>query len=728
MFSNFPFYHQRDRMDCGPACLKMITKYYGRDYSLNFFRKICHLDKEGVSIGKLSDACEVLGFKTMNVRVSLDELNDLCSPPCILHWNHDHFVVLVEIKKKSKQYVIADPGHGILKISKEIFAKKWINGSDKKGIAFLLAPTKSFLESKFENPKKSNWTFIVSYILRYKKQLILLSLGVFLGNLLSLIFPFLTQILVDDGIITKNISLIVLIISSQLILYVGEIMIELIRGWLLLHVSTRVSITIVSDFLIKIMRLPVNFFDTKSTGDITQRIQDHERIESFLTGSSIMAIFSITNILILSVIIFIYNTKIFLAFFILSIISVLWIILFLRKRKFLDYIKFQHLKESQDIIFELINGMQEIKLNACEDLKKNQWEKIQINLFKLHSKTLKLEQYQNIGFKFINHIKNLIITYIAAVEVVGGNMTLGMLLSISYIIGQANVPLSQLVPFFRSLQDTKISIDRLNEIHSLDNEKLKSKNLREEIGGEISLKNVAFRYGGPRSPIILNDINMTIPEGKITAIVGTSGSGKTTLLKLLLKFYEPTKGEIFLNNNNFSYTDPEGWRKESGVVMQSGFIFSDSIENNITMGKKGEGNQSKMEHAANMANIKPFIDGIPLKYKTKLGNSGGGISLGQQQRILIARAIYKDPKYIFFDEATSALDANNEKIIIENLNQFFKGRTVVVIAHRLSTVKHADQIVVLEKGKITESGNHEELVKRKGDYYHLVKNQLELGT
>jgi len=717
-------------MDCGPVCLKMISKYYGKDYSLNFFRKICHLDKEGVSIGKLTDACEVLGLETMRLRISLNELNELCHPPCILHWNHDHFVVLIEIKKASKEYIIADPGHGIIKISRKDFIKSWVNGSDDKGIAFLLAPTDAFYKSNLdETPKKSNWEYVLSYIKKYKKHLIQLSLGVFFGNLLSLCFPFLTQILVDEGVVGKNLSIIILVILSQFVLYIGEMMIELIRGWLLLHVSTRVSISIVSDFLMKIMHLPIKFFDTKSTGDITQRIQDHERIEDFLTGSSINAIFSISNILLLSLVILIYSSTIFIIFIILSLVSISWIFLFLKKRKFYDYVKFQHLKESQDVIFELINGMQEIKLNACEDSKKDQWEKVQVDLFNLHSKTLKLEQFQNVGFKFINHVKNLLITYVASVEVVSGDMSLGMLLSVSYIIGQASAPLNQLIPFFRSLQDTRISLDRLNEIHSLKNEqKPQCQNSKKYIKGELKIENLSFRYGGPRSPLILNNINMIIPEGKITAIVGTSGSGKTTLLKLLLRFYEPTAGKIFLNGNDFSEINQEDWRKESGIVMQSGFIFSDTIENNIAMGTQKNEKPNKIEYAANIANIKDFIEATPLRYKTKLGNSGGGISMGQQQRILIARAVYKDPKYIFFDEATSALDANNERVIIENLNQFFKGKTVLIIAHRLSTVKHADQIVVLENGCITETGNHDELVKNKGDYYNLVKNQLELGN
>lgn len=728
----FPFFYQRDKMDCGPVCLKMLCKYYGKEYSLEYLRAICHLDKSGVSLGKLKDATDILGFNSLNARLNTVELLKVFKSPCILHWNHDHFVILIKISNNGEKFIIADPGHGKLKISKKTFTDNWLNGKDKKGVAFFIAPEEEFFQNKSDrNESKVSWKFIFDYAKDYKKHLIQLTLAVLFGNLISLLFPFLTQILVDEGVVGLNVNIVAMVIIAQIALFIGEMVIELIRSWLLLFVSTRISISIVSDFLLKIMKLPIRFYDTKSTGDINQRIQDHERIEDFLTGSSINAIFSISNILLLSLVLFFYSLKVFTIFIVISTISVFWILIFLKKRRYYDYSKFQLLKDSQDVIFELISGMQEIKLNTCEDLKKTQWEGVQINLFELHAKILNLEQYQRIGFKFINYTKNLVITYIAAVEVIDGNITLGMLLSISYIIGQANSPLDQLVPFFKSLQDTKISLERLNEIHNLKSEQESQSNSVNQglsLEGDIQFIDVSFRYGGPRSPSVLNDINLRIPKGKITAIVGTSGSGKTTLLKLLLKFYVPTTGKILLDQNDFVVLDPEKWREKCGIVMQSGYIFSDTIENNIKMGADNNPKGLTIQQAVRVANIHKFVENLPLKYQTKLGNEGGGISMGQQQRILIARAVYKQPSYIFFDEATSALDSKNEKIIIENLNEYFKGKTVVVIAHRLSTVKHADQIVVLDSGRITEIGSHEELVQNKGDYYNLIKNQLELGN
>ena len=549
-----------------------------------------------------------------------------------------------------------------------------------------------------------------------------------LGSLLTLIFPYLTQNLIDKGVNAKNLNIITIILLAQLAVFFGTVIIDIIRNWLMLFVGTKISITIISDFLKKLLQLPIKFFDSKLMGDFNQRIQDNERIEHFLTSQSLITFFSIVTFSVFFGVLWHYNFSILLVYFLLTAISISWSFYWLKKRIILDYQKFQQRSENQESIYEIINGVIEMKLNQFEEIKRKEWESIQQKLFKINIKALKLDQIQMSGFDFLNQIKNIIVTFLAATFVVKGKMTLGELLSVSYIVGQMNTPVNQLVSFFSSLQDAKLSLERLNEVqnHSTE-EHSDNQKLILQSNSEIEFKNLSFQYEGPKSPYVLKDITFTIPEGKITAIVGASGSGKTTLMKLLLKFYEPTQGKLFFNSENINNISPKSLRENCGVVMQDGFIFSDTIERNIATGDENI-NKDKLQNAVKIANIEEFIKSLPLGYNTKIGASGNGISGGQKQRILIARAVYKNPHYIFFDEATSALDAENEKIIHDNLQQFFKGKTVLIIAHRLSTVKNADQIIVLKNGEIAEIGNHQQLVQNKADYFNLVKNQLELGN
>jgi ATP-binding cassette, subfamily B, bacterial len=707
-------------MDCAPACLKMVAEYFGKSYSLQSLREQCYLNREGVSLLSLNDAAENLGMHTLMANVTLETLVDDAPLPCILHWNQQHFVVLYKIKN-SKKFIIGDPAHGVVKIDITTFKKCWISGSDETGVGLFLEPTQDFEKKQGVKENNKGYTFLFRYLLPYKKYVAQLILGMIAASAISLIFPFLTQILIDNGVKDKNLSIITLILLSQLFLFLGSSAIDIIRSWLLLHISTRVSLNIISDFLIKLLKLPINYFDSKAVGDISQRVSDHHRIESFLTGAALTSLFSIINILIFALILFFYDTSIFFAFLILSTISVTWVFLFQKRRRELDYKRFARNRENQDKLYEMITGMQEIKLFGNETVKRWEWERLQIKYFKLNIKSLTLEQFQHAGYIFFTQLKNIIIFYIAATAVVKYNMTVGTLLSISYILGQTNGPLEQLINFIKSAQDAKLSMDRLQEIHNIQEEDSPGlkQNFRQSdtpLHNDIVLKNISFQYEGPKSP-----------KGKITAIVGTSGSGKKTLLKLLLKYYKPAVGDICVGQVNLESIPAKTWRGQCGTVMQDGIIFYDTVARNIAF----DGNDiddDAMQNAIKIANLDEFISNMPLGFTTKIGNSGIGISGGQKQRILIARAVYKNPHYLFFDEATSSLDANNELVIMNNLNSFFVDKTVVIIAHRLSTVKKADQIIVLENGSIVETGNHISLVNKKGKYYELVKNQLELGN
>jgi len=727
----FPFYKQPDEMDCGPTCLRMIARHYGKSISLQDLRALANTTRIGSSLFGLSEAAEKIGFRTIGVKISYQQLEEEATFPCIAHWNQNHFVVVYKIKNDT--VYIADPGHGLLKYSKADFLKSW-QSDTQEGIALLLEPTPEFyaeeesLQGK-EKKAKKGFSFLFQYLFRYKKLLTQLILGLVAGSLLQLILPFLTQSIVDIGVQNQDVKFVYLILFAQLMIFFGRTAIEIIRSWILLHISSRINISLVSDFFVKLMKLPISFFDVKMTGDILQRINDHHRIENFLTSTSLNVLFSLVNLIIFSFVLAFYNMIIFAVFFFGSLLYFLWIIFFLRRRADLDYKRFSQNSQNQSKIMELITGMQEIKLHNAERQKRWQWESIQVRLFKISIKGLSLEQTQNVGSGLINELKNILITFLSAKLVIDGHITLGMMLSISYIIGQLNSPILQLVAFAQGLQDARLSLERLSEIHIKEEEDQFYKDLvtDPEKSAAISLKNVSFQYPGSAQPQVLKNLNLEIPARKVTAIVGSSGSGKTTLMKLLLKFYESQEGEITVGSNRLNAITAKAWRGICGAVMQEGYIFSDTLASNIAVGEEVI-DKARLAHAVHVANISDFINGLPLGYNTKVGMEGVGLSTGQKQRILIARAVYKNPDYLFFDEATSALDANNEKVIMNNLNEFFHGRTVVVIAHRLSTVKNADQIVVLQQGAIVEKGTHTELTALRGFYYELVKNQLELGN
>ncbi|WP_347219694.1 peptidase domain-containing ABC transporter [Chryseobacterium sp.] len=727
------FIPQHDAMDCGPACLAMISSFYKKHFSLQFFRDSCYITKEGVSLMGLLEGADKVGFEGFSAKLSTETLiNERESLPCILHWNQNHFVVLEKISQNilTKKYYfhISDPAHGVIKLNVESFKKSWCI-DNFEGVGLFLMPTERLYEQNPQKEEKISVKYILNFLIPYKKQIFTMFILLLLGSLFTLTLPFLTQNLIDKGINAKNLNIIVLILLSQLLIFSGNLVFEVIRNWLMLHVGTKISISIISEFLKKLLQLPIKYFDTKLIGDYNQRIIDNERIENFLTSQSLLTFFSVISFSVFFGVLWYYDVKILITYLFLTIIAIVWSFYWLKKIKYLDYFKFQQRSESQESIFEIFNGVTEMKLNKFEAIKRNEWEKIQEKLFALNIRVLKLEQIQISGFEFVNQLKNILVTFLAATFVVHGKMTLGELLSVSYIVGQMNSPVNQLVTFFRSLQDAKLSLERLNEVqnHPAEEQDDNQKQISKDRGAGIDLRNVSFQYEGPSSPYVLENINMHIPEGKITAIVGASGSGKTTLMKLLLRFYDVTQGDIFYNKDNIQSISPKNLRENCGVVMQDGYIFSDTIQRNITTGDENI-NEETLRNAIKIANIEEFIDSLPLGLNTKIGASGSGLSGGQKQRILIARAVYKNPYYIFFDEATSALDAENEKIIHDNLQEFFNGKTVVIIAHRLSTVKNADQIIVLKNGKIVENGNHQKLVNNKSDYFNLVKNQLELGN
>lgn len=729
IMKKFIYYKQPDKMDCGPSCLRMIAKHYGKNFTLQRLREISGINREGVSMLGISEAAEKIGFHTLGSKLKLDRLSEI-DLPVILHWNQSHFVILYKIKKG--KYYVADPAKGLLVFDRSEFLKGWSSISNEegsRGIVLTLSPTPAFYEQDGDKSQGLDFVFLLRYLYPYKQLIGQLFVGLAVGTLLQLIFPFLTQSVVDIGINTKNLNFIFIILIAQTMLFLGRISVDFIRSWILLHISTRINISILTNFLIKLMKLPMSFFDTKMTGDIMQRMTDQRRIESFLTGSTLSTVFSLFNLAIFTVILAYYNLSVFIIFLASSILYSLWVVAFLKRRRELNFKSFDLSSKNQSTVVQLISGMQEIKLNNCEQQKRWEWERLQAGLFRFSIKTLSLGQFQQAGTIFINEGKNILITYLVAKSVIDGDLTLGGMMAVQYIVGQINSPIEQLLSFIQQFQDAKISLERLNEIHTMEDEEPVSRSFSKElpVNHSISINGVSFTYPGAGNEPVLKDIHLFIPEGKTTAIVGMSGSGKTTILKLLLRFYIPQKGDIRVGAGSLDQISYGYWREQCGTVMQEGFIFSDSIAKNIAVADEYP-DPARLNHAIKMANIEDLIESLPSGLNTKIGAEGNGISTGQKQRILIARAVYKNPSYIFFDEATNALDANNESIIMENLKSFFKERTVVVVAHRLSTVKNAHNIVVVDKGVIVEQGTHADLTSSKGAYYSLVKDQLELGN
>ena len=729
--NKFKWIKQHDSMQCGVACLAMICRHYGKDYSLEYLDGFCHANIAGVSMLGIADGAKSVGFQTMTAAASTDELKEI-TLPCILHWNQNHFVVLYDISGNGRRYKIADPGKGLISYTRKELESHWISSvtdGEPSGTVMQLAPTKDFYSHICDKTaEKRSFRFLFGYLKQYRKYFTQIILGLAIGCVLQLIMPFLTQWIVDIGIRHKDISFIWLVLLGELMIVIGRTATDFIRRWLLLHISMRINISLVSDFFIKLLKLPMSFFDTKLMGDLLQRIGDHTRVQNFLTGQVLSIIFTFLSFVIFGVVLFIYNPFIFGIFALGSICYGLWITSFLKKRKVLDYELFEQQAMNQNRTYQLITSMQEIKLQDCERRRRWEWEDTQADLFNVQMKVLKLQQTQEAGSIFINEVKNIIITVLAATAVINGQMTLGAMLAVQYIIGQLNSPVEQFMTFIYSLQDVKISLERINEIHEGKNEETET-NCATCFDSEksILIENADFKYDPHALKNTLEGVSFNIPEGKVTAIVGASGSGKTTLIKLMLGYYPVLSGSILIAGRNINEYNLKWWRRHCGVVMQDGVIFSESIARNIAI-DDGDIDIERLEMSAKIANIHDYIMGLPLKYNTQIGRDGVGLSQGQKQRILIARAVYKNPDFIFLDEATNALDAKNERAIVENLDEFYKGRTVVVVAHRLSTVKNADQIIVLDGGTVVETGNHTSLIEKKGAYYNLVKNQLELGN
>ena len=726
---------QCDSMECGMACLQIICKYYRKRVSSAFLSKVVSVSKNGASLLAIYDVANKIGFHTIGGRVGIKTLSSSLLP-CILHWNKNHFVVLYKVWKGKKFYV-ADPGKGLVKYNLEEFKSHWIStrsNGEEKGIAMFLEPTPAFYSHKedSESEKDKNprsFRFLFGYVKKYRRYFGQVVLGMIVGSLLQLVLPFLTQSIVDVGIKNQDIGFIWLILLGQLMLTFSRTAIDFIRRWLLLHISMRINISLVSDFFIKLLKLPMSFFDTKLMGDLMQRMNDHSRVNNFLTNQALSVTFAMLTFVVFTVVLFLYNRLIFVIFLIGSILYGAWMILFLRRRKVLDYELFEQQAINNNKTYEFITSMQEIKLQDCEQRRRWEWEDTQADLFGVQMKSLKLQQTQEAGSILINEVKNIVITVVAAAAVIHGQLTLGMMLAVQYIIGQLNSPVEQLMSFFYSLQDVKISLERINEIHRVDDENGKTglKTSFADNSKGIDIESIMFKYDPHALSKTLDDVTIHIPKGKVTAIVGASGSGKTTLVKLMLGYYPVLEGQINIGGTDINTLNKKWWRRQCGVVMQDGVIFSESIARNIAV-DDGDIDKDRLLKAAQIACIHEYIMSLPLKYNTKIGRDGIGLSQGQKQRILIARAVYKNPDYIFLDEATNSLDANNERAIVENLDKFYRGKTVVIVAHRLSTVKNADQIVVIDHGKVVETGNHETLTAKHGAYYNLVKNQLELGN
>ena len=716
-------------MDCGAACLRMVARHHGRYYSLEFLRNLTHQRKEGVSLLEISDAAEHIGLRTLAAKISFERLLNDVPLPCIAHWRQDHYVVVYAVS--AKFVWVADPAIGNMKLTKEEFLEGWESvheDGENRGVVMVLETTPDFYQKDGASTDKGGFRYVYQYLTRHRNLVAQLVLGLAVSVILQLLFPFLIQAMVDEGVNSQDFDFVLLILLAWSVLFLSQMLVEHLRSWILLHLGVRANINLISDFLIKIVRLPIRFFDQKMTTDLLKRIYDNERVERLLTTSSLVTVFSSISILLMGLVLLYFDLTIFLIFLAGTMLHLMWVLRFMEARKELDYKRFDQAAENQGKLIELIGGMQEIKLHNAETQKRWEWERTEAKLFRVGMRYLAVDQRQRLGAQLLNELKNILIIVFAAKAVIEGSLTIGVLLAVMYILGQLNAPINQLVEFIKSAQDAKISLERMNEIHQRENEENPAEKITilPEVG-DLRLEGVSFQYGGPGSPLILKELDLTFPKGKTTAVVGSSGSGKTTLLKLLLNIYQPTEGAIKLGDINLNNFQSRLWRSKCGSVLQDGYLFSDSIARNIGLGDEIVDDQ-RLFYATRMANIQSFIESLPLGYNTRIGADGVGLSQGQKQRILIARAIYKDPEFLFFDEATNALDAYNEMVIMENLAEFLSRKTLVIVAHRLSTVMNADQIIVLENGEVVERGTHEYLSRQQGAYYHLLRNQLELGS
>ena len=734
MLKRFPHFRQNNVIDCGPTCLRMVAKFYGVDYSAEMLRRHCHVSRRGVNLLGISEGAEYVGLDTVGVKMTFRQLAEEGVFPCILHWNQNHFVVCYGMEKtkvEGYRIHISDPATQRLAYTREEFEKCWIGnqtGGTGYGVALMLEPGDRWgtVEDEYRKNSRSMLSF-ARYFTPYRSMIGQLLLAMLVGSLIQMVLPFLSQAMVDQGINGRDLNVITLILFAQLGFFVATLSIDYIRSWIMLHMHSRIDIQLIADFLIKLTAMPLQFFDSRMTGDILQRIGDHGRIKNFLLGNSMRIVFSTVNFIVYLAILAYYNTLVLTIFVVGNTLYVIWISFFMRYRRELDIKRFNQSAREQSKMIQLVQGMQDIKLNNCERQKRWEWERIQVKLFEIGLKGLRIGQVQQSGSVFFTQTTHILIYYIAAKAVVEGSMTLGMMMSLTYIIGQVSAPIGEFIGFAQSFQDAKISLERLNEIHSQEDEEtgIDKKLAALPAGRDIEIEGLFFSYTGSEQELALKDISLTIPAHKVTAIVGESGCGKTTLIKLLQGFYEPTRGCIRVGGVALPGINPHTWRAATGSVMQDSFIFSDTIAGNIAV-NADEADEGKMRDAARIARIDGFVDSLPMGYDTVIGMEGKGVSQGQRQRILIARAVYKNPEYIFLDEATNSLDATNEAGIMDNLRHFYEGRTVVVSAHRLSTVKDADQIIVMDKGRIVERGTHRSLLEQRGRYYELVKNQMSV--
>lgn len=730
---NFPLDRQLDMMDCGPACLKMVAKYYGKYYSLQYLRDLCGSTKEGVSLAGISHGAESIGIRTIAAHCSISDLLFKVPFPIIIHWDNSHFVVLYNSKYKNNgksKFYIADPAKGRVSYSQDEFEKKWIKHNENlnSGIALLMEPQADFRQRQVAEKAERGRHLenLMGYFLPYKRSFIYLGIVMLLITAMQALLPFIAKAVIDVGIQTKDISFINIVLIANLALIISITLSSAVRDWILQHLSSRINIALISDYLIKLMKLPVSFFENKMLGDILQRANDHERIRTFIMNNSLNLVFSTLTFLIFSIVLLIYNAAIFYIFVGGSILYIFWVMIFLRLRKKLDWDYFELTAKNQSYWVETIGGIQDIKINNYEQAKRWKWESIQARLFKVNLRMLSINNIQNLGASFIDNVKNLLITFFCAKAVISGEITFGVMISTQFIIGMLNGPVQQFIMFMVSFQFAQISFLRLNEIQTLkeEDEDTGNNDLELALGRDIIVKNVSFQYT-QISPVILRNINLIIPEGKVTAVVGDSGSGKSTLLKLLLRLYKPSYGDILIGGMNINNIGMRQWRDKCGAVMQDGKIFNDTILNNIILDDE-KLDIERLRKAVTTANIGHEIEQLPLGYQTKMGENGRGLSGGQKQRVLIARALYKDPDILFFDEATNALDTINEQKITAALDDIFHGKTVIVVAHRLSTIRKADQIIVMKDGQVIESGNHQSLMERRGRYFQLVDSQTEV--